>query len=99
MKKIPAQTQTKNGAARRSRAWTVGVAGILVAGAAAAFVPPVQQHVAAILDQSGMVGMRPVEATALEAVTLSRTALTFSGGSITLPSAPAMVTVENGCAP
>lgn len=58
MKKIPAQTQTKNGAARRSRAWTVGVAGILVAGAAAAFVPPVQQHVAAILDQSGMVGMR-----------------------------------------
>jgi Bax protein len=58
MKNYPAQTQTKNRAARRSRAWTVGVAGILMAGAAAAFVPPVQQHVAAILDQAGMVGMR-----------------------------------------
>lgn len=48
---------------------------------------------------SGMVGLRAVEATALETVTLSRTARTFSGGTITLPSGAAMVTVENGCGP
>ncbi len=58
MKNIPAETKTKKNAMRRSRVWSVGVAGILMAGAAAAFVPPVQQHVATVLDQAGMVGMR-----------------------------------------
>ncbi len=58
MKKNPAQGNTETTKKSRSRAWGVGVVAILMAGAAAAFVPPVQQHVAAILDESATVGMR-----------------------------------------